>query len=227
MTTQESRRILIVSDVHANYRALKAVIDRFGSADEIWCLGDIVEFGPSPAKCIDLLRECGARTVQGNHDEDFTGEESKENGWASWDAEVTTEHLKYLAGLPATLTIHLDGSSFFLVHGSPRDHFWGSLVPNDSLEAVREKIAGCDADYILSGHTHVPMFLQAADQLIVNAGAAGQPEDGDSRAQCMLYENRSFRFERVEYDLDALADDYQSCGLPDDLKKEVLSWQKA
>jgi len=227
LAPEEPRRILIIADIHANYQALSAVLDRFGSAGEIWCLGDIVEWGPRPADCVDLIRECGARTVQGNHDSGFLSPESIEKGWAAWDRAVRPDHLKFLRELPTSLTINLNGSTFFLAHGSPCDPLSVGLVHTDTAGVVREKIAGCDADVIVGGHTHVPMFLELDGKLIVNAGAAGQPEDGVGQAQCMLYENGRFRYERVAYDHDALADDYARSGLPEGWPREPLEWQTA
>ena len=220
-----AQRILIIADTHANYQALRAVLDRFGSADDIWCLGDVVEWGPRPADCIDLLRECGARCVLGNHDDGFARPESLRNGWAAWDPAVTDDHLAFLRGLPTSLTVRLNGTAFFLAHGSPCDPLTTGLVHTDTADGIRTKISGCDADVILAGHTHVPMFVELDGTLVVNAGAVGQPEDGIGQSQCMLYEGGRFRYERVAYDHEALADDYARSAIPDGMPSEALEWQ--
>ena len=64
-------KILVVADIHANYRALKATLDAFDNVDEVWCLGDIVEYGPMPSACIDLVRQHCNQVVAGNHDLSF------------------------------------------------------------------------------------------------------------------------------------------------------------
>ena len=50
-------QILLITDIHANLQGLQAVLERYGNADEVWCLGDIVEYGPSPTECVALARD--------------------------------------------------------------------------------------------------------------------------------------------------------------------------
>ena len=61
-------RILVVSDIHANFTALEAVIKDAGNFDHIWCLGDVVGYGPKPNECINRLREFDLICLAGNHD---------------------------------------------------------------------------------------------------------------------------------------------------------------
>ncbi|MBM3939583.1 MAG: metallophosphoesterase family protein [SAR202 cluster bacterium] len=64
-------RVLIVSDIHSNLPALDAVLldaERYGAADAVWCLGDIVGYGPKPVECVERLRSLGALAITGNHD---------------------------------------------------------------------------------------------------------------------------------------------------------------
>ncbi len=266
-------RILILSDIHSNLRGLQAVLDRFGDADEVWCLGDIVEFGPCPAECIALVRERCSRVIKGNHDVSFVGEDMmrkrpqgdrivppEPKGWARYDRHaVNDDDIAWLDGLPESVTIDVDGQLFLLVHGTPADPLDGKLYPLnntgagspvppptalgspgpmsaanggnalqpiDAPEAYRAALADCAADVILSGHTHIAMIEPFDGKLVVNTGTIGQPRDRDYRAQCMLYEDGRFRFERVDYDLDALACDYERSPLPDDVKRTWLDYTR-
>ena len=256
-------RILILSDVHSNFRGLQAVLDRFGDADEVWCLGDIVEFGPCPGGCIALVRERCNRVVKGNHDANFVGGDMmrespkgdrivspEPRGWARYDRHtVSDDDIAWLDGLPESVTLELDGRSALLIHGTPADPLSGKLFPlehtgagppgpspsgdsvpelspADSPDAYRAALANGAADVILSGHTHVAMVERFEGKTVVNTGTVGQPRDRDYRAQCMVYERGRFRFERVDYDLAALARDYERSSLPDEVKRTWLGYTR-
>ncbi|HEX9077163.1 MAG TPA: metallophosphoesterase family protein, partial [Anaerolineae bacterium] len=61
-------RILLISDIHSNLAALDAVINEAGRFDRIWCLGDVVGYGPQPNECIERLRSFDLVCLAGNHD---------------------------------------------------------------------------------------------------------------------------------------------------------------
>ena len=204
-------QILVIADVHANYRALEAVLEAFGSAGEVWCLGDIISCGPSPQQCIELVREACRYVVRGNHD---TPE--------SAGGMVGAAGLDYLLGLPLACTVKVEGRSCRLVHGSPSDPLSGSLRPDTDSQVLARELEQCDEVCVLCGHTHMAMMLALGGKTIANAGTVGQPRDGDYRAQCALIEDGRVRFERVEYDLDALADDYQRSAMPEEAKHKWL-----
>lgn len=194
-------RILLISDIHSNRCALQAVLDKFGSADEIWCLGDVVECGPCPSECIDLVRRSCRHVIRGNHDVDF----------GMLRDSVSPEDIEYLCRLPLQLSVAVNGSSYFLIHRSPPG--CPVMWPHSELSVLREAAASVEEDHVLCAHTHMAMIAEAAGKLIVNTGTIGQPRDGDYRAQCMLLEDGAFRHERVEYDLDEMEDDYRRAGL--------------
>jgi len=218
-------QILLVSDIHANRQALEAVLERFAAADEVWCLGDIVEYGPCPAECIELVRRHCRLVVQGNHDVSFATPGAA--GWGQHDRHtVAPEARDYLLGLPAARSMTVDGVSYLVVHGSPQDPLSGSLRPGMAAERLREAVAGCREDRVLCAHTHTAMIAEADGRLVVNTGTVGQPRDGDYRAQCMVLEDGALRFERVPYDLDALARDYERSPLPPPVKEEWLRYTR-
>ncbi|MHC4981901.1 MAG: metallophosphoesterase family protein [Planctomycetota bacterium] len=188
-------RILLVADIHGNYRALQAVLEKFGGADEIWCLGDIVACGPMSPECVELVKKACKYVVRGNHD---TGE--------SVPGEAGVD-LAYLESLPATLSVEVDGAGYLLAHNLPgRDDYVDLSEGRAPFEKAAESMP---EDVLLFGHSHTAFILDVGRKLFVNAGTVGQPRDGDARAQCMLLENGLFRFERVEYDLAALEADFR------------------
>ena len=215
-------KILIIADIHANYRALTAVLETFSDADEVWCLGDIVEIGPCPVECIRLVRESCRYVVQGNHDASFVAfdPDKAHPEWNGWEhQQANTEQLDYLRNLPTCLSATCDGAVYMLVHGSPQDHLCGTLHPRTDPADLRHAAAACE-DGVISGHTHVAMVMNIDGKWIVNAGTIGQPRDGDYRAQCLILQDGVFSYHLVDYDLDAMEEDYRRSSLPDFVKEE-------
>ena len=233
-------RALIVSDIHSNIEAFRAVIadaETRGGFDEIWSLGDLVGYGPEPSECVELLRAHSHNAVVGNHDLAAVGKLSLDrfnpyaaaaNRWTA--ARLTREQADYIGGLP--LTLELD--EFTLAHGSPRNPIWEYLVTVDAAIACFTHI---DTYWCLVGHSHTPFMcipqgttgaaflafppdrLVQLDSrpLIVNPGSVGQPRDGDARASYVIYDDSAGTIvhHRVAYDIAATQEKMRRHGLPD------------
>ncbi len=221
-------RIAIVSDVHANIEGLTAALRHAESAgvlDEVWCLGDIVGYGPEPGAVIAELRRRALTAVAGNHDRAATGlmDFDEFNPAAASAVRWTMGKLihdehDFLAGLPLTLV----SGDFSLAHGSLRDPVWEYLLTPEQADA---QFARQTTPYSLVGHSHIPFWFEeqpgrgaelhrASDgstlqlgerRLIINPGSTGQPRDGDPRASYALYDSAtaSVTWHRVEYDIAA------------------------
>ena len=223
-------RIGIVSDIHANLAAFKTVLaklNELGATERLWCLGDVVGYGPQPNECIELLREYEHVCLPGNHDWGAIGRADPNmfNAEARFALEWTAAHLTpdnkaYLAALPEILP--MPDAPFTLVHASPRDPIWEYLL---EPQAAAECFPLLDTPYCLVGHTHVPaVFRQSpndeavklvlpelgetvrlgAARLIMNPGSVGQPRDHDSRAHFAVYDTaeQTILFERIDYPID-------------------------
>lgn len=232
-------RCAIVSDIHSNLVAFQAVLghlEQAGPIDEIWCLGDVVGYGPAPNQCIELLRSYNHLCIAGNHDwaaidridiSEFNPEAATA---ALWTARQLIPHNRaYIESLPE---IAVRGE-FTLAHGSPRHPIWEYLTTQSEARAAFGHFAG---RYCLVGHSHIPgMFLsdEAAGvshldlssgkafrlgegRWILNPGSVGQPRDGDPRASCVVYdtETQEFRYFRTAYDVEATQRHMLSLGLP-------------
>jgi len=219
-------RYAIIADIHANLAAFTAVlvdIEHRGEAEEVWCLGDIVGYGPDPHQCIELLRQTNHVCVAGNHDWAAIGkiDTSEFNPDAAaacrWTAQqLTPEDIQYLKNLPRVI----QKDDFTLVHGSPRQPIWEYLL---SISGAKENFAYFKTRFCLVGHSHVPLVFRysatgdcyfsqfstgiglmlAKNRLIINPGAVGQPRDGDPRASYAIYDSeaRLVRLYRVRYDI--------------------------
>lgn len=233
-------RYAILGDIHSNLFAFEVVlrdIELRGGCDQIWCLGDIVGYGPEPRKCLELLRQHDHLCVAGNHDWGAIGkiDTSDFNPVAAqachWTAQQLTEaDVKYLESLPVSLC----QDDFTLVHGSPRHPIWEYLL---AISAARENFSYFRTTYCAIGHSHVPLIFEYQDKtglcslmdfpeggrlelgkqrLIINPGGVGQPRDGDPRASYGIYDNEAkvFCHYRVEYDVVATQRKMMAVGLP-------------
>ena len=231
-------RYAIIADIHANLTAFEAVLDdmeRRGGVDEIWCLGDIVGYGPDPHECIERLRQYNHVCVAGNHDwaaigkvstADFNPDAALACQWTA--GQLNKKDVKYLEKLP----LSIDKDTFTLVHGSPREPIWEYVI---SASIARENFNFFQSPYCLVGHSHVPIVFRKEDssctssrlvdniglavgesRLILNPGGVGQPRDGDPRASYAIYdsETRIVKLHRIPYDVAATQDRMMAKGLP-------------
>ena len=221
-------RYAIIADIHANLAAFQAVLDDIkgrGGVEEVWCLGDVVGYGPDPHQCIELLRQYNHVCVAGNHDWAAIGkiDTSEFNPDAAaachWTAQqLSAEDIDYLGNLPLVI----QKGDFTLVHGSPREPIWEYLL---STGSAKQNFAHFQSQFCLVGHSHVPLVFRYSEtgscslnqflpgvslvlgksRLIINPGGVGQPRDGDPRASYAIYdsENRTVTHHRVPYDIEA------------------------
>jgi predicted phosphodiesterase len=209
-------RVLILSDIHGNIDALLAVDaqvlqghDRF---DEIWVLGDLVDYGAAPAEVIAWVRTYATRVVRGNHDHAVgTGEDCRSAPLYRDLAVATREYfrdrlslkdLAYLAGLPLQSSVTLPSEiQAVLVHASPQDQLFG-YVPADAPDATwRAALApGGSPQFVFVGHTHDQFTRKIDDTMLVNPGTVGLPKDGDPRAAFAILDDGRVDLRRVAYD---------------------------
>jgi diadenosine tetraphosphatase ApaH/serine/threonine PP2A family protein phosphatase len=201
----------LISDIHSNLEALTAVLAdiREQAVDEIYCLGDVIGYGPNPRECIDLIMKCTA-CLLGNHDqgalfdpEGFNTGAERAIFWTRDQLETPGENSSaghrrwdFLGELPRN---RQDGP-FLFVHGSPRNPLNEYVFPEDIYNRRKmEKIFAVIQSHSFQGHTHVPgvftedlrfyspeeaghQYRLAESKTMINVGSVGQPRDGDPRA---------------------------------------------
>jgi len=231
-------KIAVLSDIHSNLVALEAVLSSLPSVDAVWHTGDVVGYGPEPQAVVERLIAAGALGVRGNHDDAAAGGASIESfnpdGYRAmvWTRRHIDEGARqYLAALPERLVP--EGSTFTLVHGSPRDPIWEYL---DSTPAARDNLGVLATPHCLVGHTHVPRLFRESGRrvesqvagednvveidgrrLIVNPGSVGQPRDGDPRSSYVLIDTAAatIAWRRIRYDIVATQSAMRAAGLPE------------
>jgi putative phosphoesterase len=150
----------ILSDVHGDYTALEIALDRLDTyhrVDEILCAGDLVGRGPQPDKVVQLIRERGIPTVRGNHDE--------------WSYGLSQENKAYLKDLPLEWRDEIGGRTLFMCHGKPGNNLWGLYRDHISNTLLNMMLESLGADILITGHTHVPLYVKVKRGCVVNPGS--------------------------------------------------------
>jgi predicted phosphodiesterase len=217
----------IISDIHGNLEALESVLaDIHGrGVTEIYCLGDIVGYGPNPKECIELVQKNCQLVILGNHDqgalfdpEGFHAGAERAIFWTRAQLERRgNEHLMdFLGEIPRTVR----QDDYLFVHGSARNPINEYVFPDDIYNQRKmERIFVLVPKYCFQGHTHVPgVFTEGLkffrpeeigfkydlgpEKLLVNVGSVGQPRNGDPRSSYVLLEQGRVVFQRVAYDVE-------------------------
>lgn len=239
-------RILLISDVHANLIALDAVIKDAGNFDQVWCLGDVVGYGPQPNECIGRLREFDLICMAGNHDLavvgkaglwDFTRDARDAIFWTRhWLTSENHDWLNTLSEKPLAMEYGIT-----LVHGSPRDPLWEYIVER---EVAKDNLAFLETPVCLYGHTHQPVIFRkpwdglkvleerflvdsplrlTLDRMLINPGSVGQPRNEDARAAYALIDLDALTIthRRVIYDVTATQKLMRQANLPNRLIRRL------
>lgn len=229
-------RTLIVSDVHSNLTALEAVLADVGSVDRVWCLGDVVGYGPDPNECVDLLRQQpGLRCILGNHDVAVMGliDLHTFNDQARRAVMIQSKMLNQDSrDFLEVLKVLIVEDGITLAHGSPRDPIWEYML---SARIAAENFSEFQTRVCLVGHSHIPSIFveqpgerpliltpQHADRwksdnrFILNPGSVGQPRDRNAKASYVVWDDQeeTWLFRRVAYDVESVQARILSLGIP-------------
>lgn len=235
-------QFLILSDIHANWQALEAVLhDAEGEYQKTVCCGDLVGYNPDPARVVRWVREAGMPVIRGNHDKAVAGLEGLE--WfnevaqiaARWtQGQLDDQEMQFLRDLPQGPSL-VDG--FEIWHGSPSDEDEYLTAPGEAsprFEAMQSELG-------FFGHTHLQggffsrygrvgtiapvarsqrekvLELEPDSMYMINPGSVGQPRDRDARAAYVLYDDqaRTVTYRRVQYPVQVTAREINAAGLPD------------
>jgi predicted phosphodiesterase len=230
-------RVAVISDIHANLHAFEAVLGEIDgeSPDAIWCLGDLVGYGPRPNPCCSLAENRADVCLVGNHD--LVVIDELDITEFSPDAAVAAMWTKGVLDNPSrafldSLEPSADADGVDLFHASARDPVWEYVLTGEAALATLELTT---APVVLVGHSHVALALLLTEDTLegglapggtevdlskgrwlLNPGSVGQPRDGDARAAYLLLdlERQTGSFRRVPYEIEATQAEMLERGLP-------------
>ncbi len=219
-------KLLIVSDIHGNWPALQAVLKAEPDADEILCLGDLVNYGPQPVECVRWAMESLGPEwlVQGNHDRAVGRNEDPHCAGPYQplaaatqvvSARLLSEEMKqFLAGLEPLQRFQLGEAVFMVCHAVPSEPLYRYLPASSPMPLWESEVRGAGyPDFLLLGHTHEPLQTRVRKTLVVNPGSVGQPKHGDARAAYALWQDGKVTLRRVAYDVEETIRAYNGLGL--------------
>jgi len=241
-------KVLIISDIHGNRTALEAVLEDASAVDAVWCLGDIIGYGPDPNDCVSIIRDLpNLICLRGNHDSAVIGltDNVKFNHSAQrvleWTAEqLNPVHRQYLQSLSPLVEV----DDVTLAHASPRDPIWEYIMDVYTATANFDYFM---TPYCFVGHSHLPVMYymkngkelatvnfvfpgektRLPDKTIVNPGSVGQPRDHDPRAAYTIFntEEKTWAQHRVLYDIADVQERMVLAGLPSEyIQRLDLGW---
>jgi putative phosphoesterase len=170
-------KIGIFSDVHAQPEALRRTLDAMPAVDRLLCAGDAVSEYQFCAETVSLLQQAQVQCIRGNHEMVLFGG-SNPGYLKKCQAEFTPALLATLATAPTSLELEVDGARILMVHASPWRPFDEYVYPQSPQLA---RCAKLPYDFIILGHTHVPMVQRAGAVTVINPGSCAEPRDRDTR----------------------------------------------
>ena len=199
-------KTLVLSDIHANEPALKAVLKDVGHYDRIVFLGDLANFGPHPAQCVDILKKLNPICIMGNHDEQIVSENPR-NFWDKWSRkQLSSAQLKWISMFE---NLHILDGHILLVHGSYSvDYDILQNIPNRDMKKAFEHLLTPEIDQVWFGHYHyqVDRIIDGVEYHCIRP--VGHHRDKDTRASYYIYENGILTPKRVTYELSKTIEDF-------------------
>ena len=153
-------KVGILSDIHGDYGALETTLNKLKiehQVSRILCAGDLVGRGPEQNRVVDCIRENKITTVRGNHDEWFYG-----------ISDVNTDYLK---NLPIDWKGKVGGRRVFMCHGKPGNNMWGMYRDHLSETYLSMVLKSLKRDVLVSGHTHMPLYMRVEEGILLNPGS--------------------------------------------------------
>lgn len=220
-------KILIISDLHGNKEALEAINEDY---DYIFCLGDLVDYGPDSEFTIDYAKSNVNYIVKGNHD-NAVGFNANCRCHPSFKKisiatrnillkKLPEKKIEYLRFLPVTEKINLPSQQLFLVHAMPSNPLYKNIDEND-YNSLKEEIDYINLDYLFVGHNHKQWSRKIGHTTIVSPGSVGMSKDFPGYSTYAIWEDGNIILKKVKYDLEKTLSKIDKMPLTGDLKDQI------
>lgn len=220
-------KVVLISDIHGNYAALQALSETW---DELWVIGDLVNYGPKPKEVIHWVREHAHVVLRGNHDHaiGFNTDPRCSPPYKKMAAEtgaftasvLSDEEKRYLELLPLSVERRLANQTFYLCHATPSDPLFGYKDAQDA--AWNDEVVSTAADVVIVGHTHVPLIREVGRQRLINPGSIGQPKTGSQEACYGVWENGTLELKRYAYPVEQTEREIRALSISYEVKEDLI-----
>jgi len=218
----------IISDLHSNFAALSALPESY---DELWVVGDLVNYGPQPKEVVRYVREKATVAVRGNHDHavGFDTDPRCTPRYAPMAAttqeftatQLAKDEKEFLAGLPISQALERDRKRIYICHAKPSDPLYG-YCPADSPH-WEDEIRSIKADVLIVGHTHTPFTRQIGGTLVVNPGSLGQPKTGKSDACYAIWQDGVIQLKQYPYPVERTVERIQAMPWTETIRRDLIT----
>lgn len=220
-------KVVIISDIHGNFAALRSLKEDW---DELWVVGDLVNYGPNPREVIRWVREHAHIVIRGNHDHaiGFATDPrcsapykamASETGRFT-DSVLGQEEKRYLERLPLSVERRLGKQSFYLCHATPSDPLFGYKDTHDA--GWDTEVESTQADIVIVGHTHVPFIREVKSQRLINPGSIGQPKTDSPDACYAVWEDGRLELKRYTYPVEETESEIRLMPISEEVKDDLI-----
>ena len=220
-------KIVIISHIDGNYDAWRALPEDY---DELWVLGDLVNYGPQPAEVVSEVMERASIVVQGNHDHAVGYEDDSlwtrryriiaEATRRFTSSVLSDAQMTYLRNLPLHVEAERSAKRFHLTHAMPSNPLYGRCPPNG--EQWIHEIEATSTNILLVGHTHVPFIRTIGVKVLVNPGSIGQPRGGGSLSSYAVWWNGEFELRAFRYPVETTIRKLKALSLPQPVESDLV-----
>jgi len=222
-------KALIISDLHGNFDALSALPEDF---EELWVLGDLVNYGPEPAAVVDFVQNRATFAIRGNHDHAVGFSTNPRCGTPRYaamaaatqnlsEAQLSIEQLHFLQKLPVQKEFERDRRRVYCCHAKPSNPLYG-YCPADSPDWEPE-VSEIGADVVLVGHTHTPFIRHFGNKTLVNPGSLGQPKTGKPDACYAVWKDGQIDLKSVPYSYEMTIKKIEAQPLESQIKVDLVT----
>ncbi len=220
-------KVVIISDIHGNFAALQAIEENW---DELWVIGDLVNYGPKPREVIAWVRQHAHVVIRGNHDHavGFATDPRCSPPYKPMAAEtgaftasvLNEDEMAYLERLPLSVVRQQGSHTFYLCHATPSDPLFGYKDPDD--RTWQEEVKSTSADVVIVGHTHVPFIHEFEQQRLINPGSVGQPKTGTPDACYGIWEDGQLELRRYPYPVAQTESEIRELPISEEVKEDLI-----
>jgi putative phosphoesterase len=217
-------KVAIISDIHANLEALDAFRESY---DELWVLGDLVNYGANPGEAIEWVREHASVIVRGNHDylvgfHEYSQRSERFREMAKYtEGALSAEQMRFLQQLPDYKRRQIGNTVFFLCHATPSNLLFEYRQADSPQWEIEARAIG--ADVVLVGHTHLPFARSFGTSSVANPGSLGQSRAGDPKARYATWEDGRIELKSFSYPVETTIAKIERLRIGENVKQDLVA----